>query len=435
MGSSSSSLYCDDSDSNFIVKICKDNPPSVESLNALFVDLFDQYNSVYPDVFSQLDVRDHDLVVFRQGAELCRRACVVDAAEKAIEGFIRMCGDQPDDPVKACVWENQAQTMINCEGDVIARIDQSLSARMEDIHRFVEDFVQEWCDCRALEKKLFTKDYLVHLMMQKKRETFGRIEKRLLDLSIESMEHFFDSGEPWVVRIAVVDMNYRPFDGNLFKNIVQFPKWAYAQYTKWGIIHLGIQIGPYLIDVIESHGYCDVRIKPLSSDRIIMLLYPPDHSGINIQDENNRNIIVDHIQKWRRKRYDIHRSNCQMFVDEFLKELGIRKSWERDGPIGRFLHSIKRCTTKKGEYHLDLFGNERVIESHDDLLEFWDQCWHDIEKLGTSEKASEVIHLFKSLERAYQVQGKHIDKEKLLSLSNWETKQKRTMNHITVQEY
>jgi len=137
-------------------------------------------------------------------------------------------------------------------------------------------------------------------------------------------------------------MKYRPirFAKNISDKISFIKNYLVSQFAEYGLVHLAIQIGPYLFDWLNNS---ELRIRSVSSTSAMLFLYPSQNSVIN--PIIHKNIISDFIFNFRKKLYSMAApdNHCQTFVNEFLGQLNIVRDWKRIGeqPIGDFLKEVK----------------------------------------------------------------------------------------------
>eukprot|EP01129_Flabellula_baltica_P005810 TRINITY_DN2129_c0_g1_i5.p2 TRINITY_DN2129_c0_g1~~TRINITY_DN2129_c0_g1_i5.p2 ORF type:complete len:320 (-),score=60.02 TRINITY_DN2129_c0_g1_i5:2999-3958(-) len=125
--------------------------------------------------------------------------------------------------------------------------------------------------------------YLIKRIRDKQRASPFSDKKAHFEETIREYETFFTDSkhEAWTVRIVIIDFGSSSSENKCNKNLGLIP----TQLLNWGYLHLGIQIGPYLIDLLDREGYCDIRIKDLS-ENVLMVIYPSLPSTVIISDKS-----------------------------------------------------------------------------------------------------------------------------------------------------
>jgi len=156
----------------------------------------------------------------------------------------------------------------------------------------VNNLVLEYTDKATLEEKIFTKEFLTEFCEKNISIALGTAnkaqyleEKRILE------ELFDDSGEcKWIVRVVVCEMNTK--SGGLMRILGNM-------MSSYGLVHIAIQIGPYLLDWLNSS---ELRIRPTESPSAVLFLYPCKDSHIIPSNKETRQKIVDYIFDYRKKK-------------------------------------------------------------------------------------------------------------------------------------
>jgi len=213
------------------------------------------------------------------------------------------------------------------------------------------------------------------------------------------LEELFDMNDnnKWIVRIVVCEIANRK-KNYFFDNIL-------SRFAKFGIVHTAIQVGPYLIDWIKNS---EVRIRSIASDTAMLFLYPNSASNIDPLNEETRKKITDIIFNYRYTEYSLTHNNCQTFVDNFLTELNIKKTWSKFDcqPIREFIQEIKDGNVSLKEYQLSFNTlRSKKIHSHEDLKEFWVQLEIEFDKEQHKKIVEEMVELVKGLERGFMARG------------------------------
>jgi len=200
---------------------------------------------------------------------------------------------------------------------------------MEKINEYVQNLVMEYTDQKVYEKKIFTKDYILNECTRDLSLALGSIEKKLKENEIKLVEDFFSKESEWLVKVAVCEAQTKKT--NLLK--------MFSPETTSGLLHVGIQLGPYLFDWLITS---DVRIRRVFSCDSVILLSPNADSSINPSDQETREAICEFINNFRRKEYSISSHNSRHFVDGMLNALNIQTNWSKIGskPIEKFISSM-----------------------------------------------------------------------------------------------
>jgi len=245
----------------------------------------------------------------------------------------------------------------------------------------------------CLKKKIFSKDFLVKECDDDLSiALFSHVKHELISEK-QFLEDVFDrNNNGWIVRIVISDMKNKK-KRHFIDNIANF-------FSKYGLVHLAIQIGPYLMDWMKNS---EVRIRSICSSTSMVFLYPHPNSNFNPNDMEIKRKITNYIFDFRKKEYNLNSCNCQHFVDNFLNILNIDKNWTRNSykPIRSFLKEIKNQKVKLEEYQLSFFGVNAVITSHEDLKYYWLALLPHLKDEINLILVAEIVELVKGLERGY----------------------------------
>eukprot|EP01080_Neovahlkampfia_damariscottae_P009448 gene9448-1654_t len=143
-----------------------------------------------------------------------------------------------------------------------------------------------------------------------------------------------------------------------------------GDYTKFGMFHTALLIGPWLLEWNDS-ALCIPR-KCVSKSAFLTA----DIGEITTKEtlESVREKIAKVITNWNVNysysmilKTNNHTGNCQTFVDEMLKELGIELKF--DGAMAKFINTLKKNGSSKLIYHLS-DDIKYLIESSKSEIEF-----------------------------------------------------------------
>jgi len=177
--------------------------------------------------------------------------------------------------------------------------------------------------------------------------------------------------------------------------------------SKYGLVHIGIQIGPYLIDWVNSS---DLRIRPLSSKNIMLALYFHFNSSIDPFGHKFR-AAVNTMIEIRKEIYNEYTNNCYQVVERLRGVLDVMKKWSDNGPIRNFVSNFKSGECYIDNYTLDLFDESVIIRNHNELIQYWNNNKTKISDMECS-VGLEIIDLIRAIERGYQCRGEIIDQTK-----------------------
>lgn len=138
-----------------------------------------------------------------------------------------------------------------------------------------------------------------------------------------------------------------------------------ANQTDYGLVHLGVQVGPLIID--WNNGEI-VTPRPFlsGSGRVIAII---DLNNNQHRFSKDLFIKISEIccEFNSRVRYDWKQSkisslgnnnpssNCHMFAKYLLNKLNIKPWWKKDGPIAKFIKAVKNNGTQKGVAYDGIF--------------------------------------------------------------------------------
>src|SRR5689334_14285826 len=115
-------------------------------------------------------------------------------------------------------------------------------------------------------------------------------------------------------------MANRPRKKTIYSRVATF-------LSKYGLVHVALQVGPYLIDWMSNS---ELRIRSIYSRTAMLFLYPNNQSFIDPTDMGMRRKIAQFLFDYREKKYTLNKRNCQYFVDKFLLKFNIDKKWTRN---------------------------------------------------------------------------------------------------------
>jgi len=212
----------------------------------------------------------------------------------------------------------------------------------------------------------------------------------------------------WVVRIVLCDMNYRPFSFcSSLGEVIEFgKKRILSGLSEYGLVHLAIQIGPYLFDWLNTS---ELRIRRLTSATAMLFLYPCSEIDSSISIENKIQDIALFLINWRTLPYNVLDRNCQTFVNEVLKVLDIQKTWIKQSnntPIRDFLNTIEKCGSYFENYELNFYGIKVTITNHSDLLDYYNSSIFPLLKDEVDVLViKEIVDIIRGLERGFMSQN------------------------------
>ena len=176
-----------------------------------------------------------------------------------------------------------------------------------------------------------------------------------------------------------------------------------AMKPLYGLMHTGLQIGPYIIDWNSASLIVPRRLKSTWP-----LLFADINEGV-IDLENDKLIvhkICEKIVEWNTSRwYSRTRDNCQVFVTEMMEHLGLHTSVSKDSPLYLFLEHLR--TVGVGEMSfvntISSKGKRITFKKHKDLDKFVLKLQKWLEKRGETLKDNypEEWRLLNGFDRAF----------------------------------
>jgi len=156
-----------------------------------------------------------------------------------------------------------------------------------------------------------------------------------LDINITTKSSFFEK-----LRARIIP--YIPLEG-----------------LKYGLNHVALQIGPYLIHWTNSSL---VTITPLASASACAMIYPDEK--FKIKGEAQIKKVCEAIADWNLKmKYNRLTSNCQNFVEYMFTQVGCTPTWIPGGLIDSFVSEISKCEIGVHQMKIrDLTGKEKKIQ-------------------------------------------------------------------------
>lgn len=149
------------------------------------------------------------------------------------------------------------------------------------------------------------------------------------------------------------------------KGIEKRVKKFLANRTEYGLVHLGVQVGPLIVDWNDGEI---VSPRPFQSGRghvICVLDMNNNKHGFTKEffmkiarvccEFNNRVKYNQFSLKMKNIECKSPSSNCHLFAKRLLKELDVEPWWKKGGPIDKFIHAIKHNGTQKGVEYDGLF--------------------------------------------------------------------------------
>jgi len=175
---------------------------------------------------------------------------------------------------------------------------------------------------------------------------------------------------------------------------------------KFGLNHVALQIGPYLIHWTDSSL---VTIHPLASQSACAMIYPDEK--FRIRDTEQIKKVCAAIAKFNLgNTYHAIKCNCQHFVWFMMDELNCKPKWKPNGHIQTFVEEISKCEIGVHEMKIRDFKGEKVhkLKDYEAFIAF---CKDDsnVQKIlalkedELSDDQREYAALLKCVERAFQL--------------------------------
>lgn len=171
--------------------------------------------------------------------------------------------------------------------------------------------------------------------------------------------------------------------------------------TTYGLNHAALQIGPYIVDWTTSQ----IVMPRIFKAKKVVLLIPINETCIVPRSEDVLFRISEFIVEWNTQ-YKYHRTknsiknrlgNCQFFVERLLDELGIKPSWQKNGPIEQYIEKIKENAINGDALVVwDKSGTPHEFKNHDELVQFYKT---QVEGMTDFRTREEMEHILKSIER------------------------------------
>jgi len=254
-------------------------------------------------------------------------------------------------------------------------------------------FIMEYTDPDYLKNLLINRDFLQNFYECKLKMVKNSIEEAEINVDMGSIDRYFQPRMRWIVRIVFFSIGFQ-------KQKATFRNKILGLLSKYGLVHIGIQIGPYLIDWVDSS---ELRIRPLSSKNIMLALYYSFNSSVDPYGNDFRN-TVNKIIDIRRETYNELSNNCYQIVDRLSRELNVPKKWIKNGPIRNFVENFKTGDCYIDNYTLNFFSEPTVITNHNQLIEYWENNKTKVSDMESS-VGLEIIDLIRSIERGYMCRG------------------------------
>jgi len=215
----------------------------------------------------------------------------------------------------------------------------------------------------------------------------------------EYFEKFFETlDQEWIVRVVVCEMNN---ERQGIMNIL-------GKITTDRFVHVGIQIGPYIIDWLKNS---EVRIRCDEESTSILYFNPNKHYHSIKPNLEMRTKIVNFIFENRHKKYDTEEFNSNLFASLLLQSLKIYKGWiKRSSPITTidvFITEINEAPIDI--YELNYYETRKSITNPAELKEFWLLIQDQLKKKDLEIDpylVFEIIDIVKILEKRYMAISK-----------------------------
>eukprot|EP01091_Cochliopodium_minus_P013489 TRINITY_DN435_c0_g1_i6.p1 TRINITY_DN435_c0_g1~~TRINITY_DN435_c0_g1_i6.p1 ORF type:complete len:381 (+),score=64.25 TRINITY_DN435_c0_g1_i6:254-1396(+) len=169
-----------------------------------------------------------------------------------------------------------------------------------------------------------------------------------------------------------------------------------------GAAHVAIQISNRIVHWL---GCSFALVKDWHGAAATALFYPQDCQSNEVEylvcNEKMKDDIARLIQKWNCEvMYDSLKSNCQKFVSEMLKKMGLLDTFSSyQGYIGEFIDYISKYDKMKEEFYPCIIKNGKVLISwkiHKEL-----DSWHEENKSDIES----YLPLLRAFHRAFQLKG------------------------------
>jgi len=230
----------------------------------------------------------------------------------------------------------------------------------------------------------------------------------------------------WIIRIVICGNQFEIDRSNPFKHLKSLAMLHMSRVlTDWGLVHVGIQFGPYNIDWL---GHSHLRTDKLETKNTLISLYPNTIHKCTIElTEENKLKICKFINSFRTKKYNQNNHNCHLFVNGFLDTFEIKKNWLKKGPIRKFIGQIKNNECKLTSFKLDILGRKGDITDHNSLKLFWESLQGplyqqsndgdnfkteldgDLSPMSILTERYEIVQLIKGLERGFIMRRKYVE--------------------------
>jgi len=192
---------------------------------------------------------------------------------------------------------------------------------------------------------------------QKKEEYYNSLSKQLVDPDWLSKQ-LFDKQDVLVVKLLLI-----PVAPSIFAHLAKFTG------TDYGYLHTGLQINGVVID----WDLTGLVVPRKFANKIYSAL---DINSAGTQSMNKSlevlKNVTEVIVKWNQDyEYQTFTRNCQHFVNEIIKALGIKLSWNPS--IASYIKDIKedpKNVIPHIEYKLDGKMVRKKFETHQELDDF-----------------------------------------------------------------
>ena len=305
--------------------------------------------------------------------------------------------------------ETVFEKLKNCRGKKMDDNSvKSWARNLSDPERLKETYLTIfWVDSLEVQKKLDKEDD--DLDENEMNESFQQNEiiedKNDIALQEDVKQKF---SKELKIKLLFVDHLKDDNFKNGFRKLISPVINEIGDYSKFGLFHTALLIGPWLIEWNDS-GLCIPR-KCLSKAAFLTA----DVGEISTKDslESVRNKLANVIADWNVNygyttisKHKKNVGNCQDFLDAIFLELGLEFKFE--GAIGEFIKSLKKNGTTKLKYPVsdeikkkfEIKENEIEFKTHEELDLFVKNLF---EKDFTFDmKYPSDYNLLKSFDRAF----------------------------------
>jgi len=171
----------------------------------------------------------------------------------------------------------------------------------------------------------------------------------------------------WRVKLILTSMTLSP----LAKVLGRFTHETGVHKWKYGMVHAALQIGHVVVEWNRNSLCIPTDVSNFGESALIAIDLVDGLKDKKVQIDaviKACDIIVDYnINKY----YDVIKCNCQHFVDDVLKAIGITPVFS-GGVIGQFFTHLQSCNSFENfEFRYPPKGNGTLFPSHEELDEFY----------------------------------------------------------------